>query len=818
MNSLSKAEKWYGHKPSESELFAFMLAGMSDDKGRSQNDAEAHHGHVHTHDGVVFNSTFERAYNALEDDLRDTQRLQETQLYLAASRLEAEMALAVEQAIRAGELEEAAKLISEAEEKAFIKNFMVSLSAFYLVLYPIYANQLMQARARELDQQGVFAMTEELLGFLEDTTARAAESHVSTVKRDLIDAVETAWDAQTNQSLLDLVKAKVNAREASVMDLLPDNPNDEDILKAVQSGKFDDQAIYAEARRQARMGGGLDEIARAVHKKYENISRTRATTIARHETNRVFNMAQYQADVQFLTEANLMGRAYKVLRNRADDPCEFCAKLIDESRANPIPFTKNFADLGEVLTVNYTKKNGKMATKSLPIDYEPITAGNVHVNCRCEYELIVKNEDGTVMNMVDLRVDNRGYNPYRDPKTGRFTFGSGKSPAQSTGTSGIKKTVLQGMVESAKENGGMTTNIIGDSPTRGIAFAPRKDTEKIISGDDFNEDSLDAFIESNKSLLQKEGMHIGGWFNEEDGKWYLDISKVGEYNSSIIKEAQDAEQLAVYDLSRIGEDDYNGTITGEIKDGKYIKAGDAETIFAEAFGGRDNRGVQGESQENSISQEENGKVDSSLDDKAENGPGYNPNRDPKTGEFTFGSGSGGSRSPAQAQKLSELENSIRSRKTERFYAVDDSGEVIAELDGNENTVKIDFMTAAKIAGGKNVVLTHNHPPQGHRGGQKLTYPFSKHDLQAAAMMNPKTIRAVGDTHEYELTRNDKWGAPSALKRAQTLALKKVDKELWTKVNAREMTREMASFERHHLALQEVAKKFDLMYERTERSE
>lgn len=213
-----------------------------------------------------------------------------------------------------------------------------------------------------------------------------------------------------------------------------------------------------------------------------------------------------------------------------------------------------------------------------------------------------------------------------------------------------------------------------------------------------------------------------------------------------------------------------------------------------------------------------GKADNSLGDKAENGPGYNPNRDPETGEFTFGSGSGSSRSPAQAQKLSEIENSIRSRKKERFYAIDDSGEIIAELDGNENTVKIDFMTAAKIAGGKNVVLTHNHPSQGHRGGQKLTYPFSKHDLQAAAMMNPKTIRAVGDTHEYELTRKEKWGAPSELKRTQTLALKKVDTKLWEKVNAREMTREMASFERHHLALQEVAKKFDLIYERTERSE
>jgi hypothetical protein len=792
----ARAREAYGHEPSMAELTALMIYERAAGKTPTQNALEAHHSHVHTEDGHVLNSTFEKAYNALEDDLRDSQRLQETALYLAASRLEAEMALAVEAAIRAGDFEEAEDLLKEAEQSTFARNMMTTLAGFYLVVYPIYANQLMQARARELETQGVFAMTQELIEFIDDMAERSANSHVNTVRDDLINAVEDVWEAETRKSLFDMVRAKVNAREGSYLDMLPNNPNDEDILKAVNAGTFDDREIYAEARKQARTGAGLEEMARTIHKKYENISRTRATTIARHETNRVFNMAQYQADVQFLTEANLMGRAFKVLRNRANDPCEFCEKLIEESRANPVPFTTNFVDLGEVLTVNYTKKNGKAGTKSLPINYEPITAGNVHVNCRCEYELVVKNEDGTVMNMVDLRVDNRGYNPYRDPKSGQFTTGAGSKPAQSTGTSGMKNTVLRGLVETAKENGGMTVSIEGNTPDRGIAYSPSKTTETRISEADFNEESLDAFVDKHWDMLTQPGMHIGGWFNEKDTTWYLDVSKVNEYNSRVIQDAQDAEQLAVFDLATFNEI----TIGEEDSNGKYTKIGEAQAIFDEAFGKRDEGTVQNSLEEVASGKEENGKVENR---------GYNPNREKDTGQFTFGT-------TAQKNKISELESSIRSDKTETFYAVNAKGDVISEFKGNSKVVKIPFEEAAKVASNKNSILTHNHPAQGTGMNSGKTFPFSLHDLRAVSMMNARGIRAVGATHEYSINRKgDQWPAPSQISRTYNAGMKKTKAFLMERVQSGEMTSAEAQFEWYHEAIKVVAEKYDLDYNRIE---
>ena len=214
-------------------------------------------------------------------------------------------------------------------------------------------------------------------------------------------------------------------------------------------------------------------------------------------------------------------------------------------------------------------------------------------------------------------------------------------------------------------------------------------------------------------------------------------------------------------------------------------------------------------------------VDNDLGDKTDNAGKGNPYREAKTGKFTTGGLSGeeqiskpSAKPQAQQDALTKLENDIRSRPKERFYAVDTEGNTIAELDGNENQVKIDFMTASKIATSKNAVLTHNHPSQGHKGGEQKTYPFSEADILAASTMNPRAIRAVGTTHEYEMGRKgDKWPLPSEIKRTKRASLKKADKVLWEKVGAGDMTREQASFERHHIALQEVAVKFDLEYAR-----
>lgn len=585
---------------------------------KSENDAPdahtAHQTHVHIENEYIVNSTYLKAKNALNEASRETVTLQESNLYTATADLEKEIALAIINAFYEGRTIDAQRLLTEAQEKQYEDELSLLLAGYFLILFPIYAKQLMNARAGEYDTQGIFAMTDDIEAYIKKYSRQAAESHVNTVVEDFTQSVDKVFNQNIEDELINIVEAGMRAQDSAILAKLPKNANREDIVKAVKQGRFDNDPAYKTARDLARQGKGLESITREIQKEYQNISKNRARTIARHETNRVFNMAQYQADVQFLTESNLMSNAFKILRNRADDPCPFCAKLIEESRRNPIPFQENFAELDSEITTTYTKKNGSMGVRKLPISYEPITAGNVHVNCRCEYELLIIKDDGTVLNDLRTAVDKNYSEAQPRDKSGKWK------------ATGVKKTVLSGMVKPAKENGGMTTNVAGDSPTEGIAFAPRKDTERIISSKDFDETTLNNFVDEHFATLQQEGMHIGGWFNEDDGNWYLDISKVGGYNKNVIQEAQNAEQLAVFDLKTFKE-----IKTGDIVNGQYKKSGTAEAIFSQAFEGRDESSVQRETKETNASTNK---------ELAEN---YNPSQ-PRddSGRWSGGGGSGAS--------------------------------------------------------------------------------------------------------------------------------------------------------------------------------
>lgn len=391
--------------------------------------SESHDCSEHEH---VANSTLEKAKNALDPAIQTRVVLQETNLLLAAQRIEADMTNLVISKVQNGDYKDSGDLITASEEEGFRSELKILLAGFFLTLMPIYAKQLLDSRVGQYGKQGIFGMTEDVTKYIDESATNASASHVSTVIKDLKGAIETVQAGIIEDALVESVRLRVEARDVSFLDKLPPNPNIEDILKAVKEGKFDSSAIYKKARDLAREGNGLDATTRALRKEYATISKNRAKTIARHETNRVFNMSQYQADLQFLTESGLMANAYKQLRNRANDPCPICEKLIFDSRANPIPFQQNFADLGSELTATYQKANGKMAVIKMPINYEAIQAGNVHVNCRCEYELVVKGENGAWLNSVDLRINNKsGYvtnagvgNPYHD-RSGRFTTGGG---------------------------------------------------------------------------------------------------------------------------------------------------------------------------------------------------------------------------------------------------------------------------------------------------------------------------------------------------------------------------------------------------------
>lgn len=210
----------------------------------------------------------------------------------------------------------------------FIDSLTLPFAVYFTVMYPIYASYRVQKTADELgikDAVPVVALTDDVKQTIEQFARKDATSHINTINTDI-------------QNALAIVGARANS---------PD-----------EFRTLFDQAF---AQIQAR----------------------RSLAIANNAAARIFNLSQYEADLQFLTRAGLIKQAYKVLFSLSGDPCPFCSSLIAETNASPVPFTSNFANMGDSIHAD---------GKDMKLDFENIIAGNVHPNCRCSYRLIVKDD------------------------------------------------------------------------------------------------------------------------------------------------------------------------------------------------------------------------------------------------------------------------------------------------------------------------------------------------------------------------------------------------------------------------------------------
>lgn len=210
----------------------------------------------------------------------------------------------------------------------FINSLTLPFAVYFTVMFPIYASYRVQKTADELgikDEVPVIAMTDDVKARIDQFARKEATSHINTINTDI-------------QNALAIVGAKATT------------PEEFKVL-------FDQAFAQIQIRR--------------------------SLAIANNAASRIFNISQYEADLQFLTRAGLTKQAYKVLFSLSGDPCPFCASLIAETNASPIPFTDNFASMGDAIEAD---------GKSLKIDFENIIAGNVHPNCRCAYRLIIKDD------------------------------------------------------------------------------------------------------------------------------------------------------------------------------------------------------------------------------------------------------------------------------------------------------------------------------------------------------------------------------------------------------------------------------------------
>jgi len=208
------------------------------------------------------------------------------------------------------------------------ENFMeMPFAVWFTVMFPIFASYRLAKTSADLginDPLPVVAMTEDVKAMIADFAKRESVSHMGTIRSDIENALA--------------------------------------IIRAQTSDPQQTRQMFQVA--------------------FEAIQARRAIAIASNAADRIFNFSQYEADLQFLTRANLVNQAYKVLFSLTGAPCSICASIISATNASPIPFTSAFADMGQTI-------EGEDGLK-MTFNYEQIEAGNVHPNCHCAYVLIVK--------------------------------------------------------------------------------------------------------------------------------------------------------------------------------------------------------------------------------------------------------------------------------------------------------------------------------------------------------------------------------------------------------------------------------------------
>jgi len=212
-------------------------------------------------------------------------------------------------------------VITKTEKKEHANELLAVLTIFYGLVMSLQGGQKMRDRTGEMAMGGTFAIDKAVKKYIKLTSEKVATGHVDTIAKDLFELV----------------------------------------------------------RKDALEGLPLEDIISNITTKYSgDITENRAKAVARTETNRAFTRSQYEADKQFIEQNKLEGRAFKEWVTRSDNPCPFCSEL--ESRGK-IPFDTNFADLGDVISVD---------GKDLKVGFEALEAGNAHTNCSCEYHLIIE--------------------------------------------------------------------------------------------------------------------------------------------------------------------------------------------------------------------------------------------------------------------------------------------------------------------------------------------------------------------------------------------------------------------------------------------
>lgn len=288
------------------------------------------------------------------------------------------------------------EILSQEERDRLVSELTLVLAGFYMLIIPLYARTIANRRLKEFGSSTDFEVNNDVKKYIDQISSQVSESHINTIFTDLYRSITNIYN--------DIIESQIEK------------------IKDTGRKVTDDDLVLA--RKTALEGGSRQQIINSIKDEYKDITANRAKAIARTETNRAFTQAQYQADLQFIKQNGYDGQAYKKWITRSINPCPTCLDLASQP---PIPFTKNFADLGDEIVTTY-EENGKTKVKTQMVDFEPLKAGNAHVNCGCTYQLIIENNvlnnfsvEDDVSNYLDTTSNSKG-NPYR-ARDGKYTTG-----------------------------------------------------------------------------------------------------------------------------------------------------------------------------------------------------------------------------------------------------------------------------------------------------------------------------------------------------------------------------------------------------------
>ena len=177
---------------------------------------------------------------------------------------------------------------------------------------------------------------------------------------------------------------------------------------------------------------------------------------------------------------------------------------------------------------------------------------------------------------ADIRPLERGASPAPDTVTGRgrqTIEELGEVAGEQTTRFSIPRKETTDLLDFIRANPeGFTERIDGkEAPSSGYVVAPVKAAEAFIAAEELTESTVEKFAANLEALtkITEQEIFAGGWFNKEDGKYYLDGVHIYDSLDTALYVAEAADQIAIFDLNTFEEIGTRDGIQGLRETGAY---------------------------------------------------------------------------------------------------------------------------------------------------------------------------------------------------------------------------------------------------------